>query len=613
MERLRLQHRTATGRLKPAWNNDLAKEMAGQNNTSANRLRRNLFVSLLGILLLWLGACAAPARPPHLIATVTSDPKTFNTYLAAESSSRDAIAYLEAGLVTLDEDTLLPKPELAEGWEVSEDGLRYVFTLREGLRWSDGEPLTAADVDFTFNRIIFNERIPTSARDVKRIGEAGALPQVRALDERRIEFVLPEPFAPFLLQAGSPILPKHILEPTVEQLDSRGNPLFLQTWGIDTPVQQLVGAGPYVMQEYTPGQRLVYRPNPYYWKGEGIPRIERVILRIVDSEDTALLQFRSGETDVFSVRGRDFQLLKREEERDQFTIYNLGQTLNNSFFAFNLSRARNPQTGRPFVDPVKSRWFNDLNFRRAVAHAMNRQFYVDSVLQGLGQIQHSVFSPASPFYLSPEEGLPTYDYNPEKARQLLLDAGYTYDAEGHLRDSEGNRVRFTLLTNAGNNQREATGALIKADLERIGITVDFTPIAFNTLVQRTDSRDWETLLLGFGGGGTEPNNGSNIWRSDGRLHLFNLGDLPGNPAEGVEVSDWEREIDRIFIEGVRELDFEKRKALYDRFQIIIQEQLPQIGTFNPLVLSALRNRIQGVDPRPILGPLWNLDQLYIQE
>jgi peptide/nickel transport system substrate-binding protein len=143
-------------------NNDLAKEMAGQNNTSANRLRRNLFVSLLGILLLWLGACAAPARPPHLIATVTSDPKTFNTYLAAESSSRDAIAYLEAGLVTLDEDTLLPKPELAEGWEVSEDGLRYVFTLREGLRWSDGEPLTAADVDFTFNRIIFDERIPTS-------------------------------------------------------------------------------------------------------------------------------------------------------------------------------------------------------------------------------------------------------------------------------------------------------------------------------------------------------------------------------------------------------------------------------------------------------------------
>ncbi|MEN9201768.1 MAG: ABC transporter substrate-binding protein [Thermostichus sp. DG_1_6_bins_120] len=572
---------------------------------------------IIWVVLLWWGilglsACGIPSRP-HLIGTVTSDPKTFNTYLAAESSSRDAITYLEEGLVTLDENTLLPKPQLAESWEVFDNGLRYVFTLREGLRWSDGEPLTAADVDFTFNRIIFDERIPTSSRDVKRIGESGALPQVRALDERRVEFVLPEPFAPFLIQAGSPILPKHILEPTVEQVDSRGNPLFLQTWGIDTPVEELVGAGPYVLQEYTPGQRLVYRPNPYYWKGEGLPRIERLILRIVDSEDTALLQFRSRETDVLSVRGGDFQLLKREEERDQFTIYDLGQTLNNNFFAFNLSRARNPQTGRPFVDPVKSRWFNDLNFRKAVAHAMNRQAYVDSVLQGLGEIQHSVFSPASPFYLSPAEGLPTYEYNPDKARQLLLEAGYTYDDQAHLRDPEGNRVRFSLITNAGNNQREATGSLIKADLERIGITVDFTPIAFNTLVQRTDARDWETLLLGFGGGGTEPNNGSNIWRSDGRLHLFNLGDLPNNPAEGVEVSDWEREIDRIFIAGVRELEFEKRKALYDRFQIIIQEQLPQIGTFNPLVLSAIRNRVEGVDPRPILGPLWNLEQLYIQE
>ncbi len=579
------------------------------------QMRGNIFWAVLlwlGLLCCGVSGCAVPTRP-HLIGTVTSDPRTFNTYLAAESSSRDAITYFEAGLVTLDEDTLLPKPELAEGWEVFDDGLRYIFTLREGLRWSDGEPLTAADVDFTFNRIIFDERIPTSSRDVKRIGESGALPQVRALDERRIEFVLPEPFAPFLIQAGSPILPQHILEPTVEQLDSQGNPLFLQTWGIDTPVEALVGAGPYLLQEYTPGQRLVYRPNPYYWKGEGIPRIERMILRIVDSEDTALLQFRSRETDVFSVRGRDFQLLKREEERDQFTIYDLGQTLNNNFFAFNLSQARNPQTGRPFVDPVKSRWFNDLSFRKAVAHAMNRQSYVDSVLQGLGEIQHSVLSPANPFYLSPEDGLPTYDYNPEKARQLLLQAGYTYDNESNLRDPEGNRVRFNLITNAGNNQREATGSLIKADLERIGITVDFNPIAFNTLVQRTDSRDWETLLLGFGGGGTEPNNGSNIWRSDGRLHLFNLGDLPGNPAEGVEVSDWEREIDRIFIAGVRELDFEKRKALYDRFQIIIQEQLPQIGTFNPLVLSAVRNRIEGIDPRPILGPLWNLDQLYIQE
>jgi peptide/nickel transport system substrate-binding protein len=149
-------------------------------------------------------------------------------------------------------------------------------------------------------------------------------------------------------------------------------------------------------------------------------------------------------------------------------------------------------------------------------------------------------------------------------------------------------------------------------LAAIGITVDFNPIAFSTLVERLNSRNWEAIILGFGGGGVEPNNGANIWRSTGRLHIWNLGSQPGNEAEGVEVTDWEREIDQIFAAGTRELEFEQRKPLYDRFQIIAQDQLPLIGTFNPLSLTAVRNRVEGVDPRPILGTLWNLDQLAVE-
>jgi peptide/nickel transport system substrate-binding protein len=465
--------------------------------------------------------------------------------------------------------------------------------------------LTAADVDFTFNQIIFNEKIPTSSRDVIRIGESQALPTVTLINDRQIEFVLPEPFAPFLIQAGASIMPKHILQKTIEEIDEEGNPVFLKTWGIDTPVNQLISCGPYQITEYTPSQRVVYTANPYYWgsevKGEKLPKIPSLVLRIVDSQDTAMLQFRSGESDVYEVRGSDFQLLKREEQREGFTIHNLGATLNNNFVTFNLSKARDAKTNQPFVNPIKSQWFNDVNFRRAVAYAIDRQGIVDSVLRGLGQVQDSPISPANPFHLSPQ------------ARQILLRAGYRYDANQRLRDAADHLIRFTLITNAGNTIREATGALIKSDLDRIGITVDFTPIAFNTLVQKSDTRDWDAIMLGFGGGGTEPNNGSNIWRSDGRLHMWNLGSQSGSEAVGVEVSDWEREIDQIFIEAVRELDFQKRKALYDRFQIIAQEQLPLIGTLNPLVLTALRNRLQDVDPRPILGPLWNLDQVYISD
>ncbi|MEN9252491.1 MAG: ABC transporter substrate-binding protein [Thermostichales cyanobacterium BF3_bins_165] len=647
-------------------------------------LGRFLIWVVLG-LALWLGGCG-PGPSQALILSVISDPKTFNPYLSEESSSREAIGYWQGGLTELDPETLQPMPSLAAGWEVDESGLRYVFTLRPGLRWSDGEPLTAEDVDFTFNQVIFNPHIPTSARDVQRIGGLpagltldensgvlsgiptvagvyhfqvvtdqgatdyrlevlepgvspgdpegkyvslppgivgdpynyalpgesqrwlvqGLLPRVRALDERRVEFVLPEPFAPFLIQVGQGLLPKHVLGATVEGED----PEFLRMWGIDTPPEQLVGAGPFVLTEYVPGQRLVYRPNPYYWQ-PGRPRIPRLIVRIVDSLDTSLLQFRSQETDVYSLRGADFPLLKREEQRDRFTIYDLGPTLNNNFLMFNQTLARDPKTGRPFVSPSKSRWFTDVRFRRAVAHALDRQGLVDSILRGLGQIQHSPIGPASPFHLSPEQGLPTYDYDPDRARAILQAAGYTYDPQGRLRDPDNNLVRFTLHTNAGNTEREAAGSLIKAYLDRIGITVDFVPIAFNTLVQKINTRDWEALLLGFGGGGIEPNNGANIWRSDGRLHAWNLPSQPGSPAEGVVVTDWEREIDQLFVAGVRLQELEARRRYYDRFQVIVQEQLPLIGTFNPLVLTAMRDRLGNRDPRPILGALWNIEELTI--
>lgn len=563
------------------------------------------------------GCSVAAVRTDRLVFGQISDPSSFNYYLSTGNATRDVLAYTMGGLTTTDPDTLLSMPELAEGWQESEDGLTYVFTLRQGLRWSDGEPLTAADVDFTFNDIIFNDAIPTSSRDVQRIGEEGSLPQVRALDQRRIEFVLPEPFAPFLIQAGSPIMPRHILKPAIDDVDDEGNPAFLRTWDIQTPVEQIISSGPYIISEYTPNQRVIYQANPYYWKNQDpslapSPRIPTLVIRLVDSQDTEFLQFRSRELDSYNVRGSDFRLLKQEEERDQFTIYELGATLNNNFLAFNQSIATQPESGQPFVDPVRSRWFRDLRFRQAVAHALDRQGLVDGVLQGLGQVQHYTISPASPFHLSPEEGAPRYNYDPELARSLLLEAGFEYGEDGFLRDEAGNRVRFTLQTNAGNNEREATGSRIQADLAAIGITVDFNPVAFNTLIERINSREWEAILLSFGGGWVEPNNGANIWRSSGRLHLWNLGSQPGSEADGVEVTEWEREIDSIFAQGTRELDFESRKRLYDRYQIIAQEQLPLIGTFNPLVLTAVRDRVEGVDPRPILGTLWNLDELTVE-
>ena len=250
-----------------------------------------------------------------------------------------------------------------------------------------------------------------------------------------------------------------------------------------------------------------------------------------------------------------------------------------------------------------------------MAYGIDRQKMLINIYQGLGEPQYSYIPLQSPYYLSPEEGLPTYDYDPERAKKLLLEGGFKYNSDQKLVDAAGNEVRFTLFTNAGNKIREAMGAQIKQDLQKIGIQVDFTPIAFNTLVQKlTDSLEWECYLLGFGGGGVEPHNSVNVWKSDGGLHTFNQQPRPGNdPLEGRVVTDWENKIDRLYTEASQIVDEAQRKELYGEAQKTVLENLPFIYMINPLTFAAIRNRVQGIDYTALGGSTWNIDEQTLAE
>ncbi len=552
------------------------------------------------------------ADVPQVVFGILSDPKTFNYALSQESPNIFGLTY--EGLVTENPLTGKIEPDLAQSWEISEDKLRIVFTLREGLKWSDGEPLTVDDVIFTYNDIYFNEEIPTDIRDVLRIGESGKLPTVKKLDDSRIEFTIPEPFAPFLGAANAPILPAHALQESVKKKNADGKPEFLSKWSVDTPPDQIIVNGPYKLENYTTSQRVIYRRNPYYWRkdeqGNQQPYIQRLIWQIVESTDTSLMQFRSGGLDALGVSPEYFSLLKREEKRGNFTIYNGGSAYGTTFISFNLNKGS--RKGKPLVNPVKSRWFNTLEFRQAVAYAIDRQRIINNIFRGLGELQNSPISVQAPYYLSPKEGLKVYEYNPDKARELLEAAGFKYNQKGELFDAAGNRVRFTLITNAGNKIREAMGAQIKQDLSKIGMQVDFTPLAWNTLTEKlSNTLDWECHLLGFTGG-NEPNDGANIWSPEGGLHSFNQSALPGqSPLEGREVTPWEQEIGQLYIQAARELDPVKRKAIYAKTQQISQEYLPFIYLVNPYSLSAVRDRIQGIQFSALGGAFWNIHDLKI--
>ncbi len=549
----------------------------------------------------------------QIVTSVLADPKTFNYTLSQESPNIFGLTYL--GLINEDGLTGEVIPELAQSWEISSDKKTITFTMKEGLKWSDGEPLTVDDVVFTYNDIYMNEKIPNDIKDGLKIGKKRSLPTVKKIDNKRVEFKVPEPFAPFLRNMGTAILPKHALEKSVKELDKEGKPKFLTTWGIDTPLKDIIVNGPYKLESYTTSERVIFTRNPYYWRkdkqGKQQPYIEKYIWQIVENTDTSLMKFRTGSTDSIGVSPDYFGLLKREEKKGNFTIYNGGPATGVSFISFNLNTGS--RKGKPLVDPIKSKWFTTVEFRQAVAYAIDRRRMINNIYRGLGDLQNSPISVPSPYYLSPKQGLKVYEYNQAKSKELLLKAGFKYNDKNELFDAEGNRVKFTLITNAGNKIREAMGAQITQDLAKIGIQIDFEPIAFSLLVDKLgNSLDWECHLLGFTGG-LEPNDGANLWSLDGGLHSFNQEDLNAKKSEdkatGRKIYDWEQKIADLYIQGASELDEVKRKQIYAETQQITQENLPYIYLVNPFSLAAVRSKIKGIKYSPLYGAFWNIYEL----
>ena len=554
----------------------------------------------------------------RLVLVSPSPPSTFN--YAMSRSSYDFFRFIYKGLISENGLTGELEPALAESWVLSENKKRIIFTLRSELKWSDGKPLTADDVIFTYQDIYLNQKIPTIYRDFLRIGSSGAFPSVKKIDRRRVEFILPEPFAPFLRYVEKlKILPAHALRNTILSTDGDGKPLFLSTWNTNTQPQKIISNGPFKLANYIPSQRIILEKNPFYWRndsaGNSLPYIDKLIIQIIPSTDNQLIRFRSGELDSIGVDPEAFQLLKREEERGKYKIYNRG-ALGYRFVGFNLNQAKNSE-GKPLLNPIKSRWFNNLAFRQAVAYAINRQQINNTIYRGLGEIKHSPLGVQSSYYLSPEAGLKVYKYNPEKSKKILLDSGFQYNDANELLDENGNRVEFTILVKSEEKLRIDTAVKIQGDLSHIGIKANLQILNFNSVLKKLlSSRDWECYVGAFGvpGADIEPNLLSLFWLSNGSFHQFNLGSKPGEPKiKNWQVSDWEKEIDRLFTAAYQTIDENKRREIYGEFQQIVAEQLPIFFLVNPLAIQAVRNHIDNFKSSAIGSAFWNIDELKIKD
>ncbi len=541
-------------------------------------------------------------------STIGEGPKTFNPFNANDATSSSLSGIMYDGLFYTDPYNGSVFPRLAKSLEILPDKKTYIIKLRKGLKWSDGKEITADDVFYTYDTLIFGGFGDTSARDSMMIN--GNLPTVEKIDNYTIKFTTRVPFAPFLRNLTGPIAPKHIFKTATD----KGKDFFRTYQSTDINPKDLVVSGAFILKEYIPAQRLVYVRNPNYYvidkKGNKLPYLDRYLVLITGDLNNDIIKFEAKETDTATISGNMISKYRENEKKSDYILYNLGPTTNTSFIVFNLNKRKNKTTGKFYVNPVKQKWFNDKNFRAAIDWAIDRENLVLNVLSGVGE----------PLYTA--EGIPSIFLNKElakghvqdyqKALELLSKSGF-HKKDGVLYDKEGNKVEFELLTNAGNTQREATGVSIKEDLSKLGIIVNFKPVEFNSLVNKlSNSLDWEAIIIALTGNPLEPHSGYNVWNSNGPLHLFNQ--RSGNDDKSTdELLPFERELNLIFDKAAIELDFDKRKKLYDKYQEIVAENNPVIYLYSPLNIVAVRKKFKNVFPTPLGGATHNLEEIYIDE
>ena len=537
-----------------------------------------------------------------VVSAIGEGPKTFNPCNTKDATSASMAGLLYDGLLTTEPVTGEVIPLLAKSFEIR--GNEYVIYLRKGIKWTDGTPITAEDVIYTYKDIVYAGLGNTATRDAMMI--KGKLPELLKLDDYTIKFITPEPFAPFLRQLTYPIVPKHYFKPYSDKGDSVFN-AFLNP---DTPPKQIVSSGAFKLKEYVPAQRVVFERNSDYYKvnldNKKLPYLDKLIYLIVGDTNNEILKFEAGEIDVLSLRGSNVARYKIKEANSNYKIYNLGADNGTLFLVINLGNRKNKE-GKWNVSPIKQNWFRNRDFRTAVDWAVDRDGMIKNIAQGVAEPLFTAEGLSS-IYLNKEiKGHPK-DKNVSKAS--LEKAGFKLD-NGILYDNKGNRVEFDLYTNAGSIDRESIGVMIKQDLEELGMKVNFKPIEFNSLVNKlSNTQDWDMAIMGLTGSPLEPHDGKNVWMSNGPLHLFNQ--RPQNYQKDDRF-DWEIELDNIFEEGALKLSYKDRKPIYDKYQTIIYNEKPIIYLYSPIRITAIRKKIQNIFPSKLSGLLYNIDEIYVEK
>jgi peptide/nickel transport system substrate-binding protein len=487
-----------------------------------------------------------------LIEGSISDISTLMPVVGSDNASFIFQSAIFESLVVPHRETLEPVGILAESWEVNEDATVYIFHLREGVTWHDGEPFTADDVKFTYELHMNPEVGSSYTTDLQ-----SKIESIEVIDDMTVQFNLTGTLVDFpIADAIYGIVAEHVWAdvPAANVISDPG--------ATGTDPSRVVGTGPFIFNEWILGESVSAVRNDDYWGGA--PYLDEYIFKPVPDQSALVAQLRTGEIDF---GGISEAALREFEGVQDVTIFDF-PTQSFTFYGANL-------------DPEKTTLFQDVEVRQAMLYAIDRQALLDSIRFGYGEVAIGTM-PVISWAYNPNEIEMTYDYDPEMAEQLLEEAGWTLGPDG-VRQKDGQRLSFTMHTNAGNQVREAYLTAIQQYWAEVGIEMMPQLEPFPALVERiTATYDFEVVLIGFNWS-ADPDQ-STMFSCEGYGGGFNFTRYC-NP-----------EVDELLQEALRETDRDRRIELYTEFQNIIMEDLPMAILDFPQSFNGVNVRVHNLEP-----------------
>ncbi len=463
--------------------------------------------------------------------------------LASDSASFAVAGLIYNGLVKYDKDLKIVG-DLADSYIVSKDGLTITFKLRQNVTWHDGKPFTSRDVLYTY-RVIIDPKTPTAySEDFKQVAS------VTVPDSHTVVVRYASPYAPALSSWGVNILPAHLLE------------------GHDITKSQLarkpVGTGPFRFKEWVAGQKIELEANKDYF--EGRPYLNRYIFRFIPDTSTMYMELKAGGIDQMNLT--PVQYARQTDTR-----------LFNAAF----KKYRYPSNGYLYLGyNLRHHLFKDVRVRRAITAAINKDELIQGVLFGMGQKANGPMIPGRWAHNSKVNDIP---FDPVYAQKLLSEAGWKMGMSGFL-EKDGKILRFTILTNQGNQQRLLTAQIIQQRLKQVGIDVRIRIVEWAAFLKEfIDKGNFEVVLLAWLT--SQDPDMYDIWHSS-----------KTKPGELNFIGYNNSEVDHLLEEGRNTFDIEKRKKAYFRIQEILAEEQPYTFLYVPDALPVVSSRIRGIEPAP---------------